>query len=55
MTVNEPTTQLRTVACPELRRGTVTSGDTLVTVQAHTRDEGNAYENLYVYANGNPA
>ena len=54
MIVTEPTTQLRAVACPAPRRGAVTYSDTLVTVQAHTPDEGNAYENLYVYGSDNP-
>jgi hypothetical protein len=54
MIVTEPTTQLRAVACPAPRRGAVPYSDTLVTVQTHTSDEGNAYENLYVYGTDNP-
>lgn len=46
MTVTEPTTQLSAVA--------VTYSDTLVTVQVHTPDEGDAYKNLYVYCANNP-
>ena len=46
MTVTEPTTQLCVVA--------VTYSDTLVTVQVHTRDEGDAYKNQYVFCGNNP-